>query len=152
MLPARPSCSGSIIQDTAITNPAVPTRDPQTGDGLGTLVSFSIPPGFTGRCLTLPAGYLLATLKAFSFFSLFFLLTSQLGSYSVCVLCMQMHTEAHANKPKKNPKQHQQYPISSVIFFALLLQKGHSPLFPRPPPIPSHPSLSVDLLVGHDER
>lgn len=73
-LPALPSCSGSIIQDTAITNPAVLKRDPQTGDGLYNLVSFSIPLGFTGRCLTLPAGYLLATLKAPSFFSFFCLL------------------------------------------------------------------------------
>lgn len=54
---------------------------PQTGDRLCNLVSFSIPLGFMGRCLTLPAGYLLVTLKA-----TFFLLTSQLGahSYNVC--------------------------------------------------------------------
>ena len=55
---------------------------PQTGDRLCNLVSFSIPLGFTGRCLTLLAGYLLATLKAT------FLLTSQLGThtYNVCTV------------------------------------------------------------------
>lgn len=55
---------------------------PQTGDRLCNLVSFSIPLGFMGRCLTLQAGYLLATLKA-----TFFLLTSHLGShtYNVCM-------------------------------------------------------------------
>lgn len=41
---------------------------PQTGDRLCNLVSFSIPQGFMGRCLTLLAGYLLASLKA-TFFS-----------------------------------------------------------------------------------
>lgn len=59
---------------------------PQTGDRLCNLVSFSIPLGFMGRCLTLQAGYLLATLKAT------FLLTSHLGSHThtQCVhACMQ---------------------------------------------------------------
>lgn len=54
---------------------------PQTGDRLCNLVSFSIPQGFMGRCLTLRAGYLLASLKAT------FLLTSHLDShmYKVCM-------------------------------------------------------------------
>lgn len=42
---------------------------PQTGDRLCNLVSFSIPQGFMGRCLTLLAGYLLASLKATFFFA-----------------------------------------------------------------------------------
>lgn len=60
---------------------------PQTGDRLCNLVSFSIPQGFMGRCLTLLAGYLLASLKA-----TFFLLTSHLDShmYKVC-----MHADMH---------------------------------------------------------
>lgn len=67
----------------------------QTGDRLCNLVSFSIPLGFMGRCLTLQAGYLLATLKA-----TFFLLTSHLGShtYNVCV---------HGDMQEKKKKQKQ---------------------------------------------
>lgn len=63
---------------------------PQTGDRLCNLVSFSIPQGFMGRCLTLLAGYLLASLKATFLF--FFLLTSHLDShmYKVC-----MHADMH---------------------------------------------------------
>lgn len=63
---------------------------PQTGDRLCNLVSFSIPLGFTGRCLTLLAGYLLATLKAT------FLLTSQLGThkYSACTVDASVHASS----------------------------------------------------------
>lgn len=63
---------------------------PQTGDRLCNLVSFSIPQGFMGRCLTLLAGYLLASLKA-----TFFLLTSHLDShmYKVC-----MHADMHGKQ------------------------------------------------------
>lgn len=73
---------------------------PQTGDRLCNLVSFSIPLGFTGRCLTLLAGYLLATLKAT------FLLTSQLGTHThtMCVLLMQAHTYIHADALKNTYK------------------------------------------------
>lgn len=65
---------------------------PQTGDRLCNLVSFSIPLGFTGRCLTLLAGYLLATLKAT------FLLTSQLGwhTYNACTKDANAHARRHA--------------------------------------------------------
>lgn len=65
---------------------------PQTGDRLCNLVSLSIPLGFMGRCLTLQAGYLLATLKAT------FLLTSHLGShtYNVC-----MHADMQEKKKRK---------------------------------------------------
>lgn len=65
---------------------------PQTGDRLCNLVSFSIPLGFTGRCLTLLAGYLLATLKAT------FLLTSQLGwhTYNACTIDASAHARRHA--------------------------------------------------------
>lgn len=80
---------------------------PQTGDRLCNLVSFSIPLGFTGRCLTLLAGYLLATLKAT------FLLTSQLGThtYNVCTVdasthsCTHIHT--HKNTYKDIPRMRQ---------------------------------------------
>lgn len=54
---------------------------PQTGDRLCNLVSFSILLGFMGRCLTLQAGYLLATLKA----TFFFLLTSHAHTTCACV-------------------------------------------------------------------
>lgn len=68
---------------------------PQTGDRLCNLVSFSIPLGFTGRCLTLLAGYLLATLKAT------FLLTSKLGAhthtYNVCTVDASANKHARRN-------------------------------------------------------
>lgn len=69
---------------------------PQTGDRLCNLVSFSIPLGFTGRCLTLLAGYLLATLKAT------FLLTTQLGShtYNVCTIDIRAYVHAHRHTYK----------------------------------------------------
>lgn len=66
---------------------------PQTGDRRCNLASFSIPLGFMGRCLTLQAGYLLATLKA----TFFFLLTSHLGShtYNMC-----MHADMQEKRTK----------------------------------------------------
>lgn len=69
---------------------------PQTGDRLCNLVSFSIPLGFTGRCLTLLAGYLLATLKAT------FLLTSQLGThtYNVCTVDASARAHMHSGTDK----------------------------------------------------
>lgn len=71
----------------------------QTGDRLCNLVSFSIPLGFTGRCLTLLAGYLLATLKAT------FLLTSQLGTYTynVCTVDARAHSHMHEKTNKDVP-------------------------------------------------
>lgn len=84
---------------------------PQTGDRLCNLVSFSIPLGFMGRCLTLQAGYLLATLKAT------FLLTSHLGSHTHNV-CM------HADMQEKRKK-------TSAFSTVLKLYGPHRPFFFR---------------------
>lgn len=66
---------------------------PQTGDRLCNLVSFSIPLGFTGRCLTLLAGYLLATLKA-----TFFAYLSIRHTHIQCVYCRYKHTRMPAHR------------------------------------------------------
>lgn len=68
---------------------------PQTGDRLCNLVSFSIPLSFTGRCLALLAGYLLATLKATLFF---FAYLSIRYTQLQCVhcLCTRSHVEITA--------------------------------------------------------
>lgn len=66
---------------------------PQTGDRLCNLVSFSIPLSFTGRCLTLLAGYLLATLKA-TFFAYLSIRYTQIQC--VRCLCMRPHIDATA--------------------------------------------------------
>lgn len=86
---------------------------PQTGDRLCNLVSLSIPLGFMGRCLTLQAGYLLATLKAT------FLLTSHLGShtYNVC-----MHADMQEKKRGKKIK-------TSVFSVVVKLYRPHRPYF-----------------------
>lgn len=72
---------------------------PQTGDRLCNLVSFSILLGFMGRCLTLQAGYLLATLKA----TFFFLLTSHLGSHTYNV-CMRADVQEKREKKVCSPQ------------------------------------------------
>lgn len=87
---------------------------PQTGDRLCNLVSFSILLGFMGRCLTLQAGYLLATLKATFFFFFAYL------SFGLTHI-QRVHACRRARKERKK----------SVFSTVLKLYRSHRPFFFR---------------------
>lgn len=85
----------------------------QTGGRPCNLVSFSIPLGFTGRCLTLLAGYLLATLKAT------FLLTSQLGrhTYNVCTVDTRSNTQTDLHESDATQNQQCGFSVKRLFIF-----------------------------------